>query len=190
MPGTVQAPALPPFTRRSAQRADYGTEDLRQGFSLDLWFRLDTLAAGQILLDNREADPGIARLQPGTPAGQGLSLQTSGRGTIELILNDGRTENRWECDPGILQPDTLHHMVVTADGGPKVITFVVDGRLCDGGEYRQFGWGRFSPHLRHANSGPELRIGPRMEGEIRALRIYGRALRTSEAVSNFRLGSP
>ena len=32
-----------------------------------------------------------------------------------------------------------------------MISFVVDGRLCDGGDFRQFGWGRFSPHLRHAN---------------------------------------
>jgi hypothetical protein len=41
-----------------------------------------------------------------------------------------------------------HAAVITVDGGPKIITFVVDGTLCDGGEQRQFGWGRFSPDLR------------------------------------------
>jgi nitroimidazol reductase NimA-like FMN-containing flavoprotein (pyridoxamine 5'-phosphate oxidase superfamily) len=25
------------------------------------------------------------------------------RGTAEIVLNDGRTENRWGCDPGVLR---------------------------------------------------------------------------------------
>jgi hypothetical protein len=83
-----------------------------------------------------------------------------------------------------LEAGKLHHVVVVVDGGPKIITFVVDGCLCDGGEFRQFGWGRFSPHLRSANGGKTLRVGP----ALKALRIYNRALRTSEAVGNFRAG--
>jgi hypothetical protein len=75
-------------------------------------------------------------------------------------------------------------VVVTVDGGPKIITFVVDGVLQDGGNQRQFGWGRFSPHLRSANGAAKVRIDP----AVGSLRIYGRALRTSEAVGNFRAG--
>jgi hypothetical protein len=74
--------------------------------------------------------------------------------------------------------------VITVDGGPKIITFVVDGVLCDGGTERQFGWGRFSPTLRAANGAPTLKLAP----PIRAVRVYTRALRTSEAVGNFRAG--
>ena len=51
-------------------------------------------------------------------------------------------------------------------------------------DVRQFGWGRFSPHLRHANGSPRLLV----DGAVQALRIYGRALRTSEAVAHFRAG--
>jgi hypothetical protein len=61
---------------------------------------------------------------------------------------------------------------------------VVDGVLCDGGDQRQFGWGRFSPHLRTPAGSPLLTIAP----AVKSLRLYGRALRTSEAVGNFRAG--
>ncbi len=181
LPASAELPPLPLFLRRDNRRADYGAPDLRAGLTLDLWLRLDSLAAGQILLDNR-SDEGI-----------GFCLQTAGRGAVELVLNDGRTENRWQCDPGMLQAGKLHHLVVIVDGGPKLILFVVDGILNDGGDFRQFGWGRFSPNLRGAScfnhrqtvaadDREMLRIGIDLRGEIRSLRIYDRALRISEAL--------
>jgi len=166
----VDAPALPAFSRRSATRADHGTEDLRRGFSLDLWLHLKSLEAGQMVLDNR------------TPTGQGVAVQTTDGSALEIILNDGRTENRWACDPGLLTTQQAHHVVIVVDGGPKLILFVVDGILCDGGDFRQFGWGRFSPHLRHVHGDTQLRIGP----SVHSLRVYARALRVSEAIGNYR----
>ena len=70
------------------------------------------------------------------------------------------------------------------DGGPKIITFVVNGVLCDGGEERQFGWGRFSPDLRAPTGAATVKIA----SSVNALRLYNRALRTSEAVGNFQAG--
>jgi hypothetical protein len=169
-------PDLPAFSVRDRERANYGTKDLRQGFSIELWLRLDELEADQVVLDSR------------TENGRGHCLQITPRGTLEIVLNDGRCENRWDCDPGVLEENKLHHVVVTVDGGPKIITFVVDGKLCDGGEYRQFGWGRFSPNLRTVNGDRALRVGPSLKGEIKVLRVYSRYLRTSEAVGNFQAG--
>ncbi len=177
LPEQVEIPPLPDFLERDSKRADYGAMNLRQGFTIDLWLRLDGLDAGQVALDSR------------TESGQGLCLKTTERGTLEIVLNDGRTENCWDCDPDVLEADTLHHIAVIVDGGPKIIRFMVDGTLCDGREYRPFGWGRFSPHLRDANGSGVLRIGPSLKGAIRTLRIYNRPLRTSEAVGNFRAGS-
>jgi hypothetical protein len=176
MPSSAVAPQLPVLLQRS-RRADYGTEDMRAGFSIELRTRLTSLEAGRILLDNR------------TPEGNGFVLQTAAGGTFELVVNDGRTESRWTSDPGMLQPGKAHHVVVSVDGGPKIVTFVIDGKLCDGGEVRQFGWGRFNPNLRSANGAGNLRIGVGLEGQIQRLRIYGRALRTSEAIRNFHAGS-
>jgi hypothetical protein len=204
LPASAQMPRLPLFTRRDNSRHDYGTGDLRAGFSLELGLRLDSLQAGQIILDKRSA------------SGQGFCLQTTGRGTVEIVLNDGRTDSRWDTDPGALVAGRLHHLVVVVDGGPKIISFIVDGVLCDGGDFRQYGWGRFNPHLRHVHnedirnvvapgnsatspeavrfdatqaSQPEtIHIAPHMQGAITLLRVYNRYLRTSEAISNYKAG--
>ncbi len=40
------------------------------------------------------------------------------------------------------------------------LLFVVNGVLCDGGDFRQFGWGRYNPWLRGVAGAETLRIGP------------------------------
>lgn len=181
-------PSLPVLLARDGSRADHGTRDLRAGLALELGFRLVSLAAERMLLDTRGA------------TGQGLAVYITARGTIAITLNDGRTECAWDCDAELLQVGREHNLVIIVDGGPKLILFVVDGRLCDGGEARQFGWGRYSPHLREANA-TETRLGwghhepkpadelagrVRLAPEITLARAYGRALRVSEAVALYR----
>ena len=171
----VAMPKLPEFLARDTRRADHGAKDLRSGFSVDFWLAPDALPAGTALLDTR------------TAAGQGLLVATAADGALRITLNDGREESSWTSDP-LVRPSPAstapRHIVITVDGGPKIITFVVDGVLHDGGHTRQFGWGRFSPTLRSANGAPQLRLAP----ALRQIRIYTRALRTSEAVGNFRAG--
>ena len=172
MPQDVAMPPLPEFHMRDGARPDHAGKDLRAGFSLDFWLQLDSLLPGQAILDSRDG------------RGRGLLVSTTEAGTIRIALYDGRQESSWECDRGILRLGKLQHVVITVDAGPKIITFVVDGVLCDGGEERQFGWGRFSPTLRTPNGSAKLKIAP----AVRSLRLYNRALRTSEAVGNFRAG--
>jgi hypothetical protein len=113
-----------------------------------------------------------------------LFVTTTAAGTIRITLNDGRNDSSWDSDASALRPGSVQHMIITVDGGPKIIAFIVDGVLCDGGLERQFGWGRFSPTLRAANGATAVKIGP----ALRSLRVYQRALRTSEAVGNIRAG--
>lgn len=197
MPASAVMPRLPDFLARDRFRADYGTNDLRQGFSVELQFRLETMRPGQVLVDNR------------TPNGQGFCLQVADR-AVELVLNDGRTENRWRCDPDAIRAGATHHLVAIVDGGPKTISFCVDGILHDGGAFRQFGWGRYSPNLRGVNPSPvagldlsdmhqpasqrqpggsqTLRIAPDLDGSVFLIRIYHRHLLTSQAIGNYRAG--
>ncbi|MBM3727956.1 MAG: hypothetical protein FJW40_21340 [Acidobacteria bacterium] len=165
-------PALPPlpvFVKRGTG-GDYGHEDLRAGVSFDLIVQGVAAEPGRILLSNR------------TPEGRGFVLHTVPGGALELIVNDGRTENRWSSDPGTLRPGSRQHITAIVDGGPKIIRFIVDGRVQDGGEARQFGWGRFSPALRDVEGSRELKVGPGVDH----VRIYNRALRTAEAIAAFR----
>jgi len=167
----VLMPELPAFTMRDGGRADYGTKELRAGFTIEMWVRFDALVPGGILLNTRADD------------GQGMLLEVMPEGALRFTLNDGRTENAWASDPNRLTAGQLHHVAIVVDAGPKIMLFIIDGVLCDGGEGRQFGWGRFSPHLRHANGADEACVGP-FDGEVISLRIYGRALWTSEVVGN------
>ncbi len=144
------------------------------GFTLDLALRLDGLAPGQVLVDSRDS------------TGKGFALSTGPAGTVVLDLHDGRTHNRWDSDPGLLAAGREHHVVAIVDGGPKLILFVIDGQLNDGGPHRQFGWGRFSPWLREVNGAEVLTIAPNLRGALTHLRLYTRALRVSEAVGNWR----
>ncbi|MBL4575135.1 MAG: exo-alpha-sialidase [Opitutaceae bacterium] len=164
---------LPLFLERDATEPDFRNKDLRKGFTIDLSFQLDSLKRNQILLDSR------------TSTGQGFALQTTENKTLEIILNDGRTENRWESDRGMLTTKQKQHVSIIVDGGPKLITFIIDGIPCGGSGQRQFGWGRFSPHLRHANGSRNLLIGPSLKGTVFSVRIYDRFLRTAEAIANF-----
>jgi hypothetical protein len=149
--------------------------DLRGGggFSIDLRMVLDDLSPGQIIFDSRDEQ------------GKGIVLATGEQGTIRIDLSDGTTTSGWGCDPELPGCGTVHHITAIVDGGPKIVTFVVDGVLCDGGTHRQYGWGRFNKELGDVNGSEKLRIAPSLNGKVKVLRIYDRYLRTSEAIANF-----
>lgn len=146
------------------------------GLSLDLWLQLKELSAGQGLLDNRDA------------AGRGLVLATGEGGSLRIELSDGRTTAAWNSDRDLLMPGKIHHVVATVDAGPRIITFVVDGVLCDGGTERQFGWGRWQGPIGDVSGTGKLRLAPSLKGQLHRVRLYDRYLRTSEAVAHFRAG--
>jgi len=109
--------------------------DASGGLSLDFWVRLDDLAPGQVLIDSRTAEAG------------GLAVVTAENGTLRIELGDGRAKAAWDCDPGVLQPGKLHHVAAIVDAGPGIVSFLVDGQFCDGGDARDYGWGRFADAL-------------------------------------------
>ena len=120
-----------------------------------------------------------------TPDGRGFALRAVEGGAVELSLSDGRVRSTWASDPGTVQPGKLHHIVAITDGGPKIISFVIDGKLNDGGEARQFGWGRYDPYLRSVAAAPAMTCAK----GVQRVRLYSRAIRVSEAIAAFHAGS-
>jgi hypothetical protein len=163
-PREIDAPKFPAFSMRS-RRSDYGLEDLRAGFSIECKAAISS--PGQVLFDTRSAD------------GKGIVLRSTPNGALEFLMNDGQSTAFWQSDPGTARAGTTPHVVVTVDGGPKIISFVIDGKFSDGGEDRQFGWGRFTPQFRSPNGSDKAKVGSGVE----LLRVYNRALRTGEAVA-------
>ncbi|RUL86450.1 exo-alpha-sialidase [Tautonia sociabilis] len=152
----------------------------RGGFTLDFRVRFRELTGGQTLLDTRDE------------TGRGLLVATTGRSTLGLSLNDGATEAFWDSDPGT-GPGTLRvgdwqHVTIIIDAGPRIISVVVDGVFNDGGALRQFGWGRFPAGLGDVNGRGQATLAPNVFGQLGTVRVYGRPLRTSEAVGNHRAG--
>jgi hypothetical protein len=151
------------------------------GFTIDFWIRFSELTQGQTVVDTRSG------------SGKGIAITMSDRYTLKITLNDGTHEASWDSDPGFhpgtLKTGTWQHVAFVVDGGPKIITVMVDGALNDGGPVREFGWGRFPPELHDVNGLTTARIGAGIFGEIKLLRIYDRYLRTSELMGNWRAGS-
>ena len=164
-----------------SEKNQFGTPDLSDvsdggGFSIGMWVRFKNLKSGQILLDSRN------------DRGQGVWISTTEKDRLQLSFSDGKRTAAWDCDPGFLQTGKWHHIVFTVDGGPGIVTVMVDGRLCDGGEHRQYGWGRFDPKMGNVTGAKRMKMGTSFRGTLGSLRIYDRSLRTSEAIANYHAG--
>lgn len=150
------------------------------GFSIDFWIKLDHLSPGQIILDARDEK------------GKGIVLETTGRSTINLTMNDGEHKVSWDSDPGTLPGSLIagewQHVAVIIDGGPNIISFVVNGYLCDGGAVRDYGFERFDKDFKDINGAKQIRISNTISGQIKQLRFYNRAILTTEAIGNYRYG--
>jgi hypothetical protein len=145
------------------------------GLSVEAWILLDYPYhpfASVPIVDTRDK------------TGRGFALAIAPSSAIRIELSDGQAEASWESDPGLLKFGVMQHVVAIVDAGPRIISFLVDGRLCDGGDARQVGWGRYEKPLTDVSGSGMLRVGP----PVKKLRVYGRYLRTSEAVGNFHAG--
>ena len=146
------------------------------GLSLGFWIKFDDLAAGQIILDGRAED------------GRGIAVSTTESGTLQVQLNDGSHQLVWDTEPGALAVGKTHHVVIILDSRARILSFVVDGQLLDGGEARSHGWARYEEPLGELSGSGKMRLAPSLNGQLKHLRVYQRYLRTSEAIANFRAG--
>jgi len=153
---------------------------LTGGITVDFWLKLSELSPGQVLFDAT------------TEGGKGIRIFVSDRFTIGISLNDGQRQSVWDCDPGThegtLRSGIWQYFAFTVDGGPKIISVMVDGFLNDGGAVREYGWTRFDKNLDDVNGPGEAKFAPAIFGNLKTLRIYGRYLRTSEMAGNWRAG--
>lgn len=165
----LEMPTLPRFVDRDFASVNYCLEDRRSGCTLDLTIRGLPRPATH-LFDNRNAE------------GAGILVRTCEDSGLEVILSDGRCISSWTTDSDSLVHGADNHICIILDGGPKLILFVVNGELCDGGDQRQFGWGSFNPRMQHLNGASEAQL----DASVLSVAVYGRALRVSEAVQSSR----
>jgi hypothetical protein len=165
------APLLPVFFTRDNASPDYRGKFTRSGFALEMVVTLDKLQADSII-DGRRDDK------------RGLALNITPDGCLELVMNDGWMEQRMTSEPCLKTGEPMH-IVVNVDGGPHIVSFIVNGQFCDGGVHRQFGWQRFSPYFRHVNWRETWETGKSINGEIHQIKVHHRYLMTAEAINNW-----
>jgi hypothetical protein len=143
----------------------HGTKDVRGGFTLCLEIE-GVPGPGTPLFDSRNSE------------GAGILVRAIEDATLEIVLSDARSASSWTSDPGTLKEASDNRISIIVDGGPRLVLFVINGTLGDGGEDRQFGWGRYNPHLRGLNGAPVAQVAP----AVRTVEVFDRALRVSECV--------
>jgi len=163
---TVPMPALPPFVMRS-QQPPCGGLCMRAGFAVRLGVRF-------------ESEEPAMLLQNTAPDGSGLWLEWS-RQRLRITLNDGENCVAWESDP-ILSLPAQHLFTLNVDGASKTLCFFRDGQIDDGGDRRQYGWGRVNPHYRNELRGEWLEINQGGGAALVSLRFDPRPLSSAEIV--------
>lgn len=159
------------FRAKSGRGYLMNTADEQAGVSVDMLLQFADLSPGQTLLNMRDE------------SGSGLYIETSGYRQLKVVLSNGETASEWTSDPGWLDIIGPHKVSVVVDNGPNIISFIVDGKLCDGGLSRQYGWGRFDPWLGLIRLSQTVDVNPSL---VKKFRIYDRPLRVSEAVAMYR----
>ena len=158
-------PSLPDFTEPDPDALDARTRRTRAGVTLALDF------PGGL-------EPGLPLFSTLDGEDRGILVETDRDGRLRFSCGDGRGSFLWRTDP--FPPEGVHRACFVLDAGPCLLLTVADGVLQDGGE-RQFGFGRFSPHMRGVSGGDAL-----VHPALRRVKLHGRALRVSEAVADLR----
>lgn len=156
------------------------------GFTMEFLIETADLENDQMLLDTRNKENlgvGFSSKFKGT----GITVKVLSRGAIEIFLDDGRSPLVWNSGEGTILTNTKYHIAIIVDGESKILSFIIDGDLCDGGD-RPFGYTRFNPYMYEVNGESEVQFSGQFKGQIKLFRIYNRPLYTSEAIGNYRYG--
>ncbi len=143
------------------------------GFTIEMLASFDELKEGQILFDSRNESK------------KGILLETSEKNSLKITICDGLLSTSWASDSCLLQIKKDYHFAFIVDGGPNIISVVVDGKLCDGGKNNRQGWGRFQTKLENVNGNATAIVGKSVNVNVKQFRLYNRYLRTSETIANY-----
>lgn len=170
----ARAPKLPSLCYADPTYEHRPSAFTRRGFSLELILGAAT-APGNTTL--------VSTLLPG---GRGFRVSLTADDRLEFFFSDGRFSSLFTSTL-TLSANLCHHATLIVDGGPRVVLFLLDGILDDGGDERQYGWVAVPPHLSHANGAETLSVP---SDRLQRLRLFDRPLRISEAVANARANRP
>ncbi|QGY47818.1 hypothetical protein GM418_30430 [Maribellus comscasis] len=156
------------------------SSQFQTGFTIDFRIELSNLVSGQPVLIVQSKNGKIVELQSGE------------FGAIQIVINDGNQTTKWNSDPGLIKAFGENCVSVSIDNGSKIIQFVVNGTVCNGRNFRQYGWTHFKPKMEDIDFN-NIEIGKFERGQgvnfgtkLTHMRIYNRPLMNSELIGNHR----
>ena len=175
--GTVKAPHVPvikhndempvfdEFIEPDTNRVDRGTADVGGGFA--------------ILFDVcLQANKPACLFNTMTSDHRGIKAEWNGE-EIVFTMGDGRRVASFFSDKAPLCGNGTHKIGISADAGPRVVSMIIDGNICDGGIERQFGYGWFDRNMKNANGDTVIKVCDCVSN----LRISNKFLTISEIIS-------
>lgn len=178
LPGEWEENELRPESRLSLQNLK--PNQFRNGFTIDFRIELANLVSGQPILFFTSKN------------GKTVELQTGEYGSIQIVLNDGIKTVKWDSDPGLIKAYGENCVAVTVDNSSGIIQFVVNGTVCNGRNFRQYGWTHFDAELEDFDFKDILvrelakGQGVRFPGRLIHLRIYDEPLMNTLLIGNHR----
>lgn len=159
-------PKVSPLIRQDIHAGNNAQLTTGAGYTFDLW--LDC-PKDEVLLD--------------LPDTAGCRIKAVARpdGAVQVSIYDLRECSLIESRPGLLNKER-QHVCIVLDGASRVVTFIANGRLDDGGPDRVFGWGVLSRSVTGLKGECRGSLGP----AVRQFRFYERALTTTECIGNYR----
>ena len=154
-------PELRPFIER-----DYTANDSHS---------VDTGASFSLLLTADFDKPGVL-FSTMTQEHRGMEAAFDGE-KIVFTLGDGRRTNVFYSDKAPLAAKGVHTVVVQVDAGSRVVSMMIDRKVCDGADERQFGYGWFDRSLLHANGNQTAFVGE----QVCLAELFPNGLTNSEA---------
>ena len=171
----------------------------RYGFTMDVFMKpissaAAAAAAAAAAVGSTTATTLISALDDHHMTGMSIQYYNH-NGTVTLTMqDDSMNVIQFGTDPICSKYllDTMHlshHIGVVVDGGPKMISFIVDGKLCDGGSDLQH-WP--NGHYLMDNQFGDISVGvSEMNVNLNVVdrgHYYNRALYTTEIIGNWRAG--
>lgn len=156
------------------------------GFSLEFKLTIPQMRKDEVLLDTRKKmDEGVGNKSQ--YYGNGFVVSILKDNALEFKLIDGRSQIVHATEPNVLKSNSENHFVINVDAQAKVITFVINGDLWDGGK-RAFGYTRFDQYLYDINGESKVSFSKTFPGKIKFFRLYDHCIGTTDAIGNYRYG--
>lgn len=157
------------------------------GFAIDFWLNDLVLGSNQVLLTSMS-----------NTNSRGIKIVTMEQGNISLVLSDGvRVSNvttDWACTASFLKHNTYHHdrnhyVAFNVDAAARIMSVVVNGKVCDGSFIKYWGWSLLADNLFNVEGEKSVLINDQsFKGSMIQTRVYNRSVLMSELIGNWRYG--